>query len=217
MLEKNFIDETFQLSKIEPAWRDVFRSALPYLETRKNQIHTYVVYQFAQLIARQACGMPEIIMPASILHDVGWSAIPERDQLRAFKPGKRDEDLRRKHETEGVVIATEIMTRFDYPAARIEKIIAIIDGHDTTQGARSPEDAVVKDADKLWRYSKIGFAIDIERFEFQPAHHFEYLVGHIDEWFLTAEGRRIAIHEAYQRGVAYGLAVTAIPSLPDPL
>jgi HD superfamily phosphodiesterase len=205
MLENDFIDETFRLSKIDPAFRDVFKSALPYLETRKNLIHTFIVYQYANVLLKHEPGAPEIIVPACILHDVGWSAILESDQLKAFKPGKRDEDLKRRHETEGVVIAIDIMAALDYSNARISKIVSIIDGHDTTRGARSPEDAVVKDADKLWRYSKVGVRIDIERFEFPPERHLDHLLNHIDKWFLTRGGRHIAIHEIQKRKSDHGL------------
>ena len=205
MLENNFIDETFELSKIEPAFRDLFKSALPFLETRKNLIHTFIVYQYAIVLMKREPGAPEIIIPACILHDVGWSTIPESDQLKAFKPGKRNEDLRRKHETEGAAIAIDMMMALGFPDALIQNVTSIIDGHDTTHGARSPEDAVVKDADKLWRYSKVGFRIDIERFEFPPKRHFDYLVDHIDKWFLTRGGHAIAIHEIQKRSSAYGL------------
>jgi HD superfamily phosphodiesterase len=217
MLENNFIDETFHLSKIDPAHQDLFKAASPYLETRQNLIHTFSVYQYASLLLKHEPGAPEIVLPACILHDVGWSAISEADQLKAFKPGTRDEDLRRKHETEGVFIAIDIMRGLDYPDPRIKAITSIIDGHDTTPGARSLEDAVVKDADKLWRYSKVGFGIDIERFKFLPKRHFDYLVGHIDKWFLTRKGRAIAIHEAHQLELAYGLRCgPAMPSSQDP-
>ena len=76
-------------------------------------------------------------------------------------------------------------------------------------GARSLEDAVVKDADKLWRYSKVGFAVDIERFEFPPKKQFDYLSDHIDQWFQTRKGRILANHEIKSR--AAGLrAIMAI-------
>lgn len=193
------IDDTFQLSKIEPCFQNMFKSALPFLQTRKNLIHTFIVYQYATILLKYEPGASEIVIPACILHDVGWSAIPEADQLKAFKPGKRDDNLRRKHETEGVVIAIEIMAALDYPDACINRILSIIDGHDTTPGARSLEDAVVKDADKLWRYSAVGFGIDVERFEFQPRHHADYLTDQINKWFLTRTGRTFAIHEIQKR------------------
>lgn len=208
MLEKNFIDDTFHPSKIDPANQRLFKAAIPYLETRQNLIHTFIVCQYAGLLLTHEPGDPEIILPACILHDVGWSAIPEKDQLSAFRPGTRDETLRRKHETQGVVIAVDIMESLDYPEAQINKITSIIDGHDTTCGARSPEDALVKDADKLWRYSKAGFAIDIERFDFLPRQHFDYLFKNIDRWFLTRSGRAIAVDEIKKREIAYGLYVS---------
>lgn len=200
-----FIDDSFQISKIDPAFQNIFRSALPFLETRKNLIHTFIVYQYAKVLLKREHGAPEIVLPACILHDVGWSVIPELDQLKAFKPGVRDENIRRRHETAGASIAAEILAKLDYQDALIRKIISIIDGHDTSRKARSQEDAVAKDADKLWRYSAAGFRIDVERFEAQPQSHIDYLAQRVDEWFLTREGRAIAIHEFHQRKLAHGL------------
>jgi HD superfamily phosphodiesterase len=200
-----FIDDSFEISKIDPVFRSIFRSALPFLETRKNLIHTFIVYQYAHVLLKHEHGAPEIILPACILHDVGWSVIPEMDQLKAFKPGVRDETLRKRHETAGATIAAEILAALDYQDGLIKKIVSIIDGHDTSRKARSQEDAVAKDADKLWRFSAAGFRIDVERFEIRPRRHIDYLQEHIDEWFLTGEGRAIAIHEVHQRKLAYGL------------
>lgn len=199
-----FIDDSFRLSKISPVFRNIFKSALPFLETRQNVIHTYIVHQYAHILLKREQGVPGIILPACILHDVGWSVIPETEQLKAFKPGVRDEQLRRKHETAGAAIAADILEALDYQDGVIKRIVSIIDGHDTSREARSQEDAVVKDADKLWRYSAAGFRIDVERFEVHPRHHIEYLQENVNEWFLTREGRDVAAQETHQRKLAYG-------------
>ena len=41
----------------------------------------------------------------------------------------------------------------------VRRIVDIIDGHDSRQTSLSPEDAVVKDADKLWRVTPHGIVI----------------------------------------------------------
>ena len=199
MTQRVLIDTEFDLEKIDPSNRDIFKSALPFLETRDNTTHTFIVYQYAQALLRQQKGSPGIVLPACILHDVGWSTIPEKDQLRAFGPVVEDKSLCRKHEIDGMAIAKKILFALKYEQNLIQKILNIIDGHDTIQQARSPEDAIVKDADKLWRFSKVGFRIDSQRFKIKPSSYLEYLQTAVENCFLTEQGKKIATADLHLR------------------
>lgn len=193
------IDEIFDLKKIDAPHQRVFELAVPFLKTRFNLPHTYIVYQYAQLLLATEGGSREIIVPACILHDVGWSTIPENQQLRAFGPNIKDPEARRKHEVEGVSIARQILAQAGCNGSLVEKIVEIIDGHDTTANARSLEDAVTKDSDKLFRLSALGFRIDAERFQEDLPTRVGYLREKVDAWFLTETGRELAIHELQMR------------------
>ncbi len=114
----------------------------------------------------------------------------------AFGPNIKDAALRRKHEVEGAAIANQILRKLGYDEALIPEILKIIDGHDTTREARSPEDAITKDSDKLFRLSALGFRIDAERFQEDIPNRVSYLLQKMDDWFLTQTGRELAIHEA---------------------
>jgi HD superfamily phosphodiesterase len=199
------IDYDFQLEKIDRNFRNLFRSALPFLDTRNNVIHTYIVYQYARALVKAEPCDSGIVIAAAILHDVGWSRIPESEQLNAFGPTVRDQSLRRKHEVEGVLIANRILNSLKHDTGSIREILAIIDGHDTIEEARTAEDAIVKDADKLWRFSEAGLRIDVERFQAQPGPYLEYLSERMDRWFLTREGRRIVMQELRLRELEYGM------------
>ena len=135
----------------------IWQHAKPYLNTRSNDTHTLYCYYFAQqLTAVHPEANVNIVLPAILLHDVGWSTVPADKQLQSFGPHMRYPDLRRRHETEGARIAGDILTALDYTPAHIREITAIIDGHDTRIEALSLSDALVKDADKLWRYTPFG-------------------------------------------------------------
>ncbi|MAT96088.1 MAG: phosphohydrolase [Anaerolineaceae bacterium] len=137
----------------QPIWQ----RARPYLQTRSNERHTSYCYVFAQqLLALHPDADAEIVLPALLLHDVGWSTVPEEKQLLAFGPNMRYPELRRQHETEGVRIAGEILAGLGWTTEQIVPITAIIDGHDTRKESLSLNDALVKDADKLWRYTPFG-------------------------------------------------------------
>jgi HD superfamily phosphodiesterase len=193
------IDEIFELQKIETRFQRVFESAIPFLNTRHNLVHTFIVYQYALLLLEKEPGSREVALPACILHDVGWSTIPEDKQLTAFGPDGNDMVLRRKHEVEGALIANQILRRLGYDEAWIPDILKIIDGHDTTREARSSEDAITKDSDKLFRLSALGFRIDAERFQEDLQNRGKYLRKKMDVWFLTKTGKKFALHELEMR------------------
>lgn len=193
------IDEIFDLEKIEVPYQRIFELAMPFLRTRLNLPHTYIVYQYAKLLIETEGGSREIIIPACILHDVGWSTIPEDQQLRAFGPKIEYPEARRKHEVEGVSIARQILSQAGCNGSLVENIVQIIDGHDTTANARSLEDAITKDSDKLFRLSACGYRIDCERFRVKPQEYWPYLLERSRGWFLTPTGKRLAAHEARER------------------
>jgi HD superfamily phosphodiesterase len=193
------IDEDFHITKIESRFRGIFELAVPFLKTRLNLPHTNIVYQYAQLILQQEGGSREIAIPACILHDVGWSCVPEDQQLKAFGPNITDPEARRKHEVEGVSIARQILAEAGYNGSLVERIVEIIDGHDTTSNARSLEDAITKDSDKLFRLCASGFRIDCERFRVDPREYWPKLLERSRGWFLTATGKELAAQEARER------------------
>ncbi len=144
---------------IEPHHQPIWQAARLFLQTRSNERHTWYCYAFAQqLLALHPAADAEIVLPALLLHDVGWSTVPDDKQLLSFGPNMRYPELRRQHETEGVRLASEILAGLGWTAEQIAPITAIIDGHDTRQASLGLNDSLVKDADKLWRYTPFGLA-----------------------------------------------------------
>ena len=173
--------------------------ARPYLNTRRNDIHTEMSTVVAYMLLAEIGGDEDIVIPAIILHDVGWKKVPENLQLRAFGPRATSRELNRMHEVEGVKIAGDILKKVNYEADRIEEILKIIDGHDSRKEANTLNDRIVKDADKLWRYSKEGFYIDIERFDQTFKEGINRLRSNINKWFLTNYAKELAIEELENR------------------
>jgi hypothetical protein len=189
---------------MEGTCRRIFERAQPYIETRDNVIHTTVAYSFAVKLLAAEGGDEAVVLPAVILHDVGWKCVPEDLQLKAFGPGRRDTDIRRIHEVEGSKIARAILEEIGYAPRLIDEICEIIVGHDSRTEALSLNDAIVKDSDKLWRFSEPALKVDPQRFNIHPAVHAEWLKHQIDGGFLTETGRRLAREEIRQRVLTYG-------------
>jgi HD superfamily phosphodiesterase len=199
MVPSYSIDEIFNLEKIETTYRRIFELAVPFLKTRLNLPHTYIVYQYAQLLMAAEVGTQKIVIPACILHDVGWSTIPEDQQINAYGPNATDLEAKRKHEVEGALIARRILSQASWNGSLADKITEIIDGHDTTLNARSLEDAITKDSDKLFRLSACGVRIDCERFHADPKEYWPFLLKRSRNWFLTPTGKELAAHESGDR------------------
>jgi hypothetical protein len=155
--------------------------------------------QYAYLLLDKEKGDEEIVIPAIILHDVGWKRVPEELHLKAFGPKATMPKVRRMHEVEGVKIAREILEKINYDQEKIKEILKIIEGHDSRKEPISLNDKLVKDADKLWRYSKEGFQINRKRYEHTFEQYMERLRSHLDKWFLTESGKEVAKQEIQER------------------
>ena len=174
-------------------YNEIHRMAAPYLDTRRNDIHISLSYEFArQLLASYPAAEEAVVLPAILLHDVGWKMVPEEKQLNAFGPKARDKKTQRVHETEGVKIAGKILEDLYYDREKILEILSIIDGHDTRKQALSLNDRLVKDADKLWRFTPIGIDIDHVRFNIPRDRYMKWLATRIDDWFFTPEAGKMA-------------------------
>lgn len=180
-----------QLSMEQP-YRKIFELALPFLDTRENLVHTREAFDLAVQLLQAEGGDPRVVLPGIILHDVGWKSVSEDLQLTAFGPGEKDMELNRIHEREGARIACEILEKVNYPPHLVEEITSIVLGHDSIKEAMSINDAIVKDADKLWRYSKNGHSINAKRFSMTFQQNVDRLRNHLDVWFLTATGKNMA-------------------------
>lgn len=145
----------------------IWSLASRYLKTRDNDAHSLYAYGIAQALLSQIPDAQEnIVLPAILLHDTGWSTVDERENLEAIAPdrdGSRDY-LVVKHEKEGARIARSILEQVGVPAHDVTEIVDIIDGHDTRLTALNINDAVVKDADKVWRVTPHGRRVVMDWF-----------------------------------------------------
>lgn len=177
---------------MNPLYQAIFRQARPYLLTRKNLLHTRIALKYGLKLLEKEGGDEEIVIPAILLHDVGWKAIPQSLHLKAFGPNASEPGLMKIHEREGAKIARAILEELDYPPEKTEEICRIIRGHDSRKRAFSLNDRIVRDADKLWRFSPKGVAIDSERFGIPKKAWIAYLKEKIEEWFFTASAKEMA-------------------------
>ena len=180
----------------------LFQLAEPYLAARGDKPHVEVAHTYALSLMEHEGGNNQITEPAIILHDVGWSCLEPKQLAAAYGmglEGKSSNKLNRIHEKEGAAIARQILELTGFDAALIDKIIQIIERHDSGRDAHSIEEKIVKDADKLWRYSEIGFWYEIERQALDPNEYYDYLASRRQTYFFTRTAPTLAKKELERR------------------
>lgn len=173
----------------------LFGHAAPYLELRDDMLHTRVAFYYAQMLLNCEGGSPNIIFPAIILHDIGWSKVDKDKINSAYGMNKKEpfaNALNRKHEIEGAKIAVHVLESIGYDSFCIKEIARIIEKHDSGKEAKTIEEKIVKDADKLWRFSKKGFYFELKRQGTAPEARLKFLARHLNNWFFTERAMRIA-------------------------
>jgi len=178
---------------------EIWRHAKPYLNTRQNDIHTEISVRFAAELLEKEGGDEDVVMPAIILHDAGWIKIPEDEQRKGYGPEIQSPRVVKRHELEGVEIAKGILEALDYNKEKIAEILEIIQGHDSGKESGSINESIVKDADKLWRFSREGFRIDCDRFNLKPMERIKKKDLDIDRIFFTESAKQIARKEIKKR------------------
>jgi hypothetical protein len=170
-----------------PAWL----AAKPFLDVRSNDVHTLISYSIARALLRlNAQAHEAMVLTAIIFHDVGWKKIPEEKLAASVGPNPKYPELQRVHEVEGVAIAAPLLARLQVPGREAD---AILDGHDTRKHALSTEDAIMKDADKLWRFTDHGIVTIAGWFGMSIKECVRMLEDFVFPSLLTEDGRRMAL------------------------
>lgn len=184
----------------------IWELAKKYLNVRNNDVHSLYAYGIGRaLLTQHADADPDIVLPAILLHDTGWSRVPEGEVLSAIAPGAGRPDLVVLHEKEGAAIAEQILAELEWDPDRTQSIVAIVDGHDSRPQAHDLNDALMKDADKLWRLSPHGVETVMNWFGLSRSQAQVLIDSRVHQHLLTETGR------AYGRLLSSILAVDSCP------
>ncbi|WP_107766873.1 HD domain-containing protein [Nocardioides terrigena] len=168
---------------LDPIWKSV----VPESRTRSNDIHLPISLAYAErLCAAHPDADALLVRVAILLHDTGWGRVDEdRIISEGFSGDWRRAEIRFEHERQGCLIAREVLPPLGFDPAFVEDVVAIIDGHDTRKEAKSLEDALVRDADRLWRFDHAGIALASGWFGMDPATYCDRLAAEIVPELLT--------------------------------
>ncbi|WP_416957697.1 HD domain-containing protein [Nocardioides sp. T5] len=175
---------------LDPVWRSVVTET----RTRGNDIHLPISLAYAERLCDAHPDADRLLVRVAILlHDTGWGRVDEsRIISEGFTGDWRKAAIRFEHEKQGCIIAREVLPGLGYAEPFVDAVCAIIDGHDTRQDAYSLEDALVRDADRLWRFDHAGIALASGWFRMDPATYTDRLQAEIIPELITAAAVEMA-------------------------
>src|SRR3972149_766627 len=121
--------------------------ALPYQDKRDDSGHAEVSLAYAQKLVELESGDEDVVLPAIILHDVGWSQLPRDERMLIFGKDVKDEEKKRVqlwHERESVRVGGEILKQVGYPEDLSAEVLEILSQHDTRKGFISKNEGLTR-------------------------------------------------------------------------
>ncbi|HET8926491.1 MAG TPA: HD domain-containing protein [Microbacterium sp.] len=175
---------------LDPLWRAIVVES----RARSNDIHLPMSFAYAE---RLCDAYPDadalVVRVAILLHDTGWARVDRsRILTEGFTGDWRRADVRYEHERHGCDIAREVLPSLGYDEAFVDRVTDIIDGHDTRPESKSLEDSLVRDADRLWRFTPAGIALASGWFQLTPAEYCRRLRTQIVPELLTEAAVQMA-------------------------
>lgn len=160
---------------MENSYIPIYNMALPYLKNglRKNLIsHTKEVIKTMDTLLKHEGGNKQLLIPAAILHDIGWSMVPKKIQLnwRNREDKIRGEEL---HIEYAKPIIKEILQELSYPVEQVDKIISIVQAH-KFQNPSELEKQLLIDADKMSDATRVQFYSDAKFYQATPEEVYNF-------------------------------------------
>lgn len=172
----------------------IWELAQPYQDKREDTGHAATSLKYARQLLAAGQGNEDVVIPAIILHDIGYSRLPAERRMQIFDRDAGEADRRAvqyEHQVESVKLAIKILREVAYPADLTDEILEIISQHDTRKGFISVNEGIVRDADKLWRTSPEGFTVAEERAKKQAAQRFSKMEeGLKKELYFSSDAAR---------------------------
>ena len=159
---------------MKDVFQQIWELAKPYLKkgvVKDFVVHTEGVIKAMELILKQEEGDERILIPAAILHDVGWCNVPPRLQ----KSNDREDKVKAMslHLEYAKPVIKTVLKRVGYAEKQIEKVIDIVIAH-KFQDPKEPDKKLLIDADALSDSFKEQFYSDCKSHGITPEKNYNY-------------------------------------------
>jgi hypothetical protein len=149
---------------MEDFYKKIFELAKPLLKKGRlwDLEHTNLSIKFMEeiLIGENANNKKNVLIPAIILHDIGWSGIGNEKNIEWSK-----KTLRIEHMDLGAEMAEKILKKINYPKKLIFEIKRLIKNHDNFYLGIEPQtddEKMLRDADSCFIFTNLSFWKDYD-------------------------------------------------------
>lgn len=155
-------------------FKKIWELAVPFLLQGKRKdflLHTKGVIKGMELLLEHERGDENILIPAAIVHDVGWSRVP----LSLQKSNEETKKIKalKLHLKYAPPIINEILIKCRYKKSQIKKIISLVLVHKFKKPKTINEKLLI-DADTLSDAFKEQFYSDAKEYKKTPEKLYEF-------------------------------------------
>ena len=155
-------------------YQKIWEKAEPLLLKAKKKdflLHSKMVERAMKEIIAGEGGNPDILIPAAILHDVGWSEVSTELQYANDEENKTKALV--EHIKQALPLIRKILSELDYDEDKIDKIIDLIAAHKFTDPEEKDKQMLI-DADTLSDTYKESFYSDVKSYNSTPRKTLEF-------------------------------------------
>ena len=149
-------------------YKEVWDLAIPFLKKAIKKdfvLHTKYVVKAMEILLETVNEDESLLIPAAILHDVGWAKVPHELQLNYTK--ENHNKALELHLEYAIEIIPLILDKLDYDQDKINKIIEIVKAHKFTDPLELDKQLLI-DADNLSEVFKEPFYEDVKIYNKTP-------------------------------------------------
>lgn len=151
-------------NKYQPIWEKV-KKPLSEATMKDFVLHSQMVEKAMREIIAGEGGDPDILIPAAILHDIGWSKVDTELQC-AQDPESRHKAMV-AHIENAPALIKNILSELNYDKDKIERIVDLVVAHKFTDPEDKDKQKLI-DADTLSDTYKESFWSDIKSYDRVP-------------------------------------------------
>ena len=145
--------------KYQPIWKEV-KPLMATVLKKDYVFHVEMVTRaMSELLEGGEQGDKDILIPAALLHDIGWSTIPKDLQVATDKELK--DKAGHMHIDNAPALVNRILTKLHYSPEQIARITDIVSAH-KYQDPQEREKQLLIDADNLSDTYKESFFSDLK-------------------------------------------------------
>jgi hypothetical protein len=159
------------LNKYQEIWKIVERK-LTGIGKKDYVMHSRMVTRAMEEIIDGEGGDPDILIPAAMLHDIGWVNVEEKYQFAKTSEDKKIAEQLHLKEAEPII--DEVLREVNYPGTLIEKIIYVVSNHKSKNPNGDKMIECMVDADNLSDTYQESFYSDVNSYGSTPLKTLEF-------------------------------------------